>query len=583
MACIILTATTTITMIMRIPMRHMAMMAMVTERIDVRARALFDAYVMVDWSAAGKPTRGKDSIWLCHGRRVRGAVARLAVENIPTRQAARSRLQALFAEERAAGRAVLAGFDFAFGYPDGLAACLRLADPPWRALWDLLAAEIEDAADNRNNRFAVAARLNARISGGEGPFWGCPVGETRPCLAPRHHRRHDALGLAERRLADTWLKGPQPVWKLAYTGSVGSQSLTGIPILRALRDDPDLGDGVRVWPFETGLRALRRADTEGRVVLAEIYPSLFAVRPRRGEVKDRAQVRAVVRHFAALDDAGTLGRLFAGDPALDANQRRLIEREESWILGVTANGNSATRSSYSSAAKLISRSPPARAGGEGLIEAVAPNRLTYLRDPQAIYRESEKRIAENLDLSRFPATLRPMVRRLVHAAAEPAIADDLVWSEGAIAAGHAALQAGAPVLVDAEMVAAGIIARHLPAKNGVRCFLNDRRVPGIVRRLRTTRSAAAVELWRPMLAGSVVAIGNAPTALFHLLEMIAADAPRPALVLGFPVGFVGAAEVKAALAANRLGLAFVALSGRRGGSALAAAAVNALARAELAA
>jgi precorrin-8X/cobalt-precorrin-8 methylmutase len=214
---------------------------------------------------------------------------------------------------------------------------------------------------------------------------------------------------------------------------------------------------------------------------------------------------------------------------------------------------------------------------------MAPNGFTYLRDPGAIYRESERRIAETLDLSRFPAALHAMVRRLVHAAAEPAVAADLLWSEGATAAGHAALEAGAPVLVDAEMVAAGIIARHLPAKNLVRCFLNDRRVPGIMLRLRTTRSAAAVELWRPMLAGSVVAIGNAPTALFHLLEMIAAGAPRPALVLGFPVGFVGAAEAKAALTANRLGLAFVALSGRRGGSALAAAAVNALARAELAA
>ena len=557
-------------------------MATGTERIDVRARPLFDAYVMVDWSVAGKPTRGKDSIWLCHARRVRGVLQRLQVENVATRHAARARLRALFAEERAAGGAMLAGFDFAFGYPDGLAARLRLADPPWRALWDLLTAEIEDAANNANNRFAVAARLNERISGGEGPFWGCPVGEARPCLAPRHHRRHATLGLAERRLADTWLRGPQPVWKLAYTGSVGSQSLTGIPVLRALRDDPDLADGVRVWPFETGLRALSRTDVAGQIVLAEIYPSLFKVRPRRGEVKDRVQVRAVVRHFAALDDAGALGPLFAGDPTLHAAQRRVIEREESWILGVTANGNSAARSSYSSAAKLISPSPP-RSEGEGLIAAVAPVRFTYLRDPQAIYRESEKRIEQSLDLSRFPRELHAMVRRLVHAAAEPAIANDLVWSDGAVAAGHVALEAGAPVLVDAEMVAAGIIARHLPAKNAVCCTLSDRRVPALARRLRTTRSAAAVELWRPMLAGSVVAIGNAPTALFHLLEMIAAGAPRPALVLGFAVGFVGAAEAKAALAANRLGLAFVALSGRRGGSALAVAAVNALARAELAA
>ncbi len=589
-----------------------------TEPIDVRAGPLFDAYVMVDWSAAGKPARGKDSIWLCHGRRVGDALGKLAIENIPTRHAARERLQALFAEERAAGRAVLAGFDFAFGYPAGLAPRLGLNDPPWRAMWDLLATEIADAADNSNNRFAVAARLNERISGSAGPFWGCPAGEVRPCLEPRHHRRHDMLGLAERRVADTWLNGPQPVWKLAYTGSVGSQSLTGIPVLRALRDEPALADAVRVWPFETGLRALTRADTERRIVLAEIYPSLLDVRPRRGEVKDRAQVRAVVRHFAARDHEGALGLLFAGDPTLDEARRHAIEREESWILGVTrkANGSSSVRSGSSSVVDLISPSPPhsggegrvrgslrafdvdyraggatplappsppARAGGEGLFEGAAPVRFSYLRDPEAIYRASEAHIAESVDFSCFPAEMHPLVRRLVHAAAEPAIADDLVWSEGAAAAAQRALQAGAPVLVDAKMVSAGIIARHLPAKNDVRCYLSDKRVAEIARRLGTTRSAAAVELWRPQLDGSIVAIGNAPTALFHLLEMIAAGAPRPALVLGFPVGFVGAAEAKAALAANHLGLAFIALSGRRGGSALAAAAVNALARAELAA
>ena len=550
--------------------------------IDRRPSPLFDAYVMVDWSAAGKPARGKDSIWICYGRRVGGAMTPLAVENIPTRQRARERLLRLFAAERAAGRTVLAGFDFAFGYPDGLAARLGLADPPWRAVWDLLAAEIADGSDNANNRFAVAARLNERISGGAGPFWGCPAGEAGPCLQPRHHRRHEVLGLPECRIADTWLRGPQPVWKLAYTGSVGSQSLTGIPVLRALRDEAALAGAVRVWPFETGLRALTRDDTEGRIVLAEIYPSLLDVRPRRGEVKDRAQVRAVVRHFAALDNDGALAPLFAGDPTLDGVQRRAIEREESWILGVTANGNSAARSIYPSSTKLVSPSPPARAGGEGLVE-IAPSGFIYLRDPVAIYRESERRIEESVDLSRFPQDLRSLVRRVVHAAAEPSIANDLVWSENAFAAGCAALEAGAPVLVDAEMVAAGIIARNLPAKNDVRCNLSDKRVAGIAHRLGTTRSAAAVELWRPLLEGSIVAIGNAPTALFHLLEMIAAGAPRPALVLGFPVGFVGAAEAKAALAANRLALAFIALSGRRGGSALAAAAVNALARSELAA
>ncbi|HUC68064.1 MAG TPA: precorrin-8X methylmutase [Stellaceae bacterium] len=204
-------------------------------------------------------------------------------------------------------------------------------------------------------------------------------------------------------------------------------------------------------------------------------------------------------------------------------------------------------------------------------------RYTYVRNPDEIYRESFARIRAELDLSRFPPELLPVVLRLVHAAGEPALAQDLVWSDGAAAAGRAALAAGAPILADAAMVRAGITARLLPRRNPVLCFLDDRRVAGLAKQLGTTRSAAAVELWRPVLAGAVVAIGNAPTALFHLLELIAAGAPRPALVLGFPVGFVGAAEAKSALSANPFGLPFIALAGRRGGSALAAAAVNALA------
>jgi precorrin-8X/cobalt-precorrin-8 methylmutase len=202
---------------------------------------------------------------------------------------------------------------------------------------------------------------------------------------------------------------------------------------------------------------------------------------------------------------------------------------------------------------------------------------TYLRDPAAIYRASFAAIRAETDLARFPATLRPLALRLAHAAGEAAILDDLAWSRGAVQAGRRALAAGMPVIVDAEMVAAGIIRDRLPAANRVVCALRDRRVAGIAAKRRTTRSAAAVELWRPHLDGAVVAIGNAPTALFRLLELLAEGAGRPALVLGFPVGFVGAAEAKEALTGFGNDLAYVTLRGRRGGSALAAAAVNALA------
>ena len=196
---------------------------------------------------------------------------------------------------------------------------------------------------------------------------------------------------------------------------------------------------------------------------------------------------------------------------------------------------------------------------------------SYLHDGDAIRRASFAAIAEAADLSRLVPDLRPLAIRIAHAAGDVSLIADLVSSPGAVAAGRAALAAGAPVLADSRMVAAGIA----PSARVIET-LSDRNVPALAQRLGTTRSAAAVGLWRPSLAGAVCAIGNAPTALFHLLELIAEGAAKPALVLGFPVGFVGAAEAKAALAENPFGLAFIALQGRRGGSALAAAAVNAL-------
>jgi len=204
----------------------------------------------------------------------------------------------------------------------------------------------------------------------------------------------------------------------------------------------------------------------------------------------------------------------------------------------------------------------------------------YLRDPDAIYRRSFELIREEADLSRLPRDLHSIALRLIHAVADPTILPDLAWSDGAVAAGQTALGRGAPVLVDAQMVAHGIIRARLPAGNTVTCLLDDPAVLALSRRRKTTRSAAALELWGPLLDGAIVAIGNAPTALFRLLELIEEGAPHPALVLGFPVGFVGAAESKAALAANRLCIPYILLAGRRGGSALAAAAVNALAGGE---
>ncbi|EXG79772.1 precorrin-8X methylmutase [Cryptosporangium arvum] len=204
----------------------------------------------------------------------------------------------------------------------------------------------------------------------------------------------------------------------------------------------------------------------------------------------------------------------------------------------------------------------------------------YIRDGAEIYRHSFAIIRSEADLSGLPEDVARVAVRMIHSCGMVDLVDDLAFSPGAVSGAIGALRSGAPILCDAQMVASGVTRRRLPASNEVICTLNDARVPSLASSLGTTRSAAALELWREHLEGSVVAIGNAPTALFHLLEMIAAGAPRPAAVLGIPVGFVGAAESKEALAANDLGLEYLIVRGRRGGSAMTAGALNALASEE---
>lgn len=201
--------------------------------------------------------------------------------------------------------------------------------------------------------------------------------------------------------------------------------------------------------------------------------------------------------------------------------------------------------------------------------------MAYIREPAAIYEKSFEIARAECDLSGLAALEADVALRVVHSCGMPDVVADLRFTAGAAEAGRDALAAGAPIFCDAEMVAAGIIRRLLPAENDVICSLADPGVAARAKQARITRSAAAVELWRPRLAGAVCVVGNAPTALYRLMELIAEGAPTPALVLGFPVGFVGAAESKTELLAS--GLPAIALTGRRGGSAMAAAALNAVA------
>ena len=205
-------------------------------------------------------------------------------------------------------------------------------------------------------------------------------------------------------------------------------------------------------------------------------------------------------------------------------------------------------------------------------------RSTYLRDGAAIYEKSFAIIRAEADLSRFSTEEADVVVRMIHACGVVEAARHIVFGPNLVAAARGALAAGAPILCDAEMVAHGITRARLLARNDVICTLNDPNVPALAEKLGTTRSAAALELWRDRLGGAVVAIGNAPTALFRLLDMLDAGAPKPAAILGIPVGFVGAAESKDALAADPHGVPYLIVRGRMGGSAMTAAAVNALAR-----
>jgi precorrin-8X/cobalt-precorrin-8 methylmutase len=202
--------------------------------------------------------------------------------------------------------------------------------------------------------------------------------------------------------------------------------------------------------------------------------------------------------------------------------------------------------------------------------------MDYLRDPEAIYARSFEMIRAEADLSRIPEIAHTVATRIIHACGMIEIVDDLIFSTDFVEKISSAIRAGAPIFVDAEMVRHGIIARQIKTGNDIFCTLNDpvAREIGVTKSI--TRSAAAVELWRDRLAGAIVVIGNAPTALFALLEMIDAGGPKPAVIVGFPVGFVGAAESKAELAARPRGVAFATIRGRKGGSAMASSVINAL-------
>jgi hypothetical protein len=294
---------------------------------------LFNAYVIVDWSAAAKPNTGADSVWI--GVLKRDVRFRLAFEsfNPPTRAEAEKKLVSLLEDLKKKNERTLLGFDFPLGFPRGFAAALKLpGEHPWRAAWDQLDKMVKDKADNTNNRFGVASEINRRLTGGPFPFWGCPPRDTLTTLQPKKAREHGPGDLPELRHAEVAAKGASSIWKLYYNGSVGGQAILGIPVVRRLK--LARGDAMKIWPFETGFRTLDEADLAGvDVVAGEVYPSLLKAQPMPGEVKDQAQVRVTAEHFARLDETGKLAALFGHSRTAPADLVVDAETEEGWILG----------------------------------------------------------------------------------------------------------------------------------------------------------------------------------------------------------------------------------------------------------
>lgn len=287
---------------------------------------MFDRYVVVDWSASSTPKLGRDSIWIA----VYDQTGAASSTNVATRDAAEAALVDIFSSDPTS--TTLVGVDFSLGYPLGTAAALGLAGTPWWAMWEMLADRIGDDDRNRNNRFAVAAGLNAELTGGASPFWGCP-----PSAAGVHltTTKPSTVGpLAQFRAVEALLRGqgrrPFTSWQLLGAGAVGSQSLLGIPRLHAL--SRRFGERVQVWPFTTGLQPPVLDD--GVIVVAEVWPSMLDVDDAAGAVRDAAQVDATARWLAAADAGGRLDALFC--PGLEPEMSAAAVGEEGWVLGVTS-------------------------------------------------------------------------------------------------------------------------------------------------------------------------------------------------------------------------------------------------------
>ncbi|QQQ19450.1 cobalamin biosynthesis protein CbiG [Brevundimonas vitis] len=298
---------------------------------------LFDAYVIADWTAAEGKKLGDQSVWI--GVAKRDVRFRLYTEthNVATRAEGEALLASILADHRKRGDRVLVGFDFNLGYPVGTAARLGLKDTPaWSAMWKFIAANVVDKADNTNNRYQVAAKMNRLMTDEAWPLWGAPAKQTQRWLTATKPPQGSGDIPEFRATEMAARKGklqPKSVWQMHGAGAVGGQTLVGIAAVRRLLET--WGPSAAVWPFGTGWRALEAADLEPlSTLVVEVWPSLYGAVPAAGEFKDQAQVRVTAETLAKLDEKGDLAKAFA--PPKDATPELIaqVETEEGWILGV---------------------------------------------------------------------------------------------------------------------------------------------------------------------------------------------------------------------------------------------------------
>lgn len=297
---------------------------------------LFDAYIIADWTAAEGRKLGDQSIWI--GVAKRDVRFRLYSEthNVATRAEGEKLLVSLLADHRKRGDKVLLGFDFNLGFPTGTAERLKLTGTPWAAMWKFLASNVVDKADNTNNRYQVAAKINRLMTDNAWPMWGAPASQAQRWLTTTKPPAGSLADIPEYRATEIAARRgklqPKSVWQMHGAGAVGGLTLVGIPAVRRLVEA--LGSAAAVWPFGTGWRELTAEDVEPlSTLVVEVWPALFEATPAPGEFREQVQVRTAAEAFARMDDKGDLARAFAPPGGTDEALIAQVETEEGWILG----------------------------------------------------------------------------------------------------------------------------------------------------------------------------------------------------------------------------------------------------------